>query len=213
MWQFITDHGAALTVIVTAVTLVVWTIYGQLMAANQKRQQKTSLFIKQGDGTGFDSMCLFSNMGKESVYLRGVFIDLYTSDGERFTEVVEKDWQEEPAACTAQDIGQGPVGASQQLAVGPFRRLVLEAARKAGLNCCSDASDDDTLWQQLRSFKITAIVTVGPYEQIVGAERSFEIAPSEGKLRPGRAGTILRQSARDARSLQGYLTTLTEQNR
>lgn len=109
MWHFIIDHAAALTVIVTGITLIVWTVYGQLMAANQIRQQKPRLFIRQGDGTGFDSMCLFSNMGKESVYLRGVFIDLYTAEGKRFTELVEKDWQQEPAACTAEDIGQGPV--------------------------------------------------------------------------------------------------------
>ena len=86
----------------------------------------------------------------------------------------------------------------------------IEAARKAGLNCCSDASDDDTLWQQLRSFKITAIVTVGPYERTIGAERSFYIDASAGTLVPGPRGTLLRRSRRDAKSLQRYLMTQTE---
>ena len=37
MWQFISEHAAALTVIVTGVTLIVWTVYGQLMSASRRR--------------------------------------------------------------------------------------------------------------------------------------------------------------------------------
>lgn len=210
MWQFVTAHAAALTVIVTGLTLIVWTVYGQLMSANQKRQQKPRLFIKQGDGTGLDSVCLFSNMSKQFVYLRGVFLTLYMQDGERFIELVEKEWNTDRAGCTAEDIGQGPVEPSQQVTLGPFYGLVREAARKAGLDAASQAARDDALWQRMRAVDVTAIVTVGPHEQTIGAERRFSIDRSNARLIPDSAGTVLRCSRRDARALRRYLMRTTE---
>ncbi|MBO9469120.1 hypothetical protein J7355_03310 [Endozoicomonas sp. G2_2] len=210
MWQFVIEHAAALTVIVTGLTLIVWTVYGQLMSANQKRQQKPRLFIKQGDGTGLDSMCLFSNMGKEFVYLRGVFVNLHTQDGDQFCELVEKEWDTDGAGCTAEEIGQGPVESSQQVALGPFYRLVREAARKAGFDASAESERDDALWRQIRAFEVTAIVTVGPYEQTIGAERSFSVDHANARLVPDSAGTTLRCSRRDARTLRRYLISTTE---
>jgi hypothetical protein len=153
MWQLISDNAAALTVIATAATLIVWTVYGQILSANQSRQQKTRLFITQGNGSGLDSTCLLSNMGKEFVFLRGVFVDLHESDGGHHTAPVEKEWQAQPRSYSAEDIGQGPVGSSQQLVLGPFRWLVAEAARKAGL---LQADDDAELWQRFRQRPDTA---------------------------------------------------------
>lgn len=207
MWQFISEHAPALTVIVTGVTLIVWTVYGQIMSANQSRQLQTRVFITQGNGSGPDSTCLLSNMGKEFVFLRGVFVDLYSTDGNQYTEPVEKEWQEQPTSYATEDIGQGPVEASQQLALGPFRWLVAEAARKAGLN---GNDSDNALWEQIESFGITVIITAGPYEQIIGAERRFSVDASNGEVRPDPKGTRLRAARRDVRSLKRQLRAMTE---
>lgn len=80
------------------------------------------------------------------------------------------------------------------------------------MSCHDEAAHDDLLWQQIQSFKVTAIVTAGPYERTVGAERSFEVDQANAKLTPGRDGTVLRSSKRDAQSLHGYLRTMTEKN-
>ncbi|MES1947327.1 hypothetical protein C84B14_08260 [Salinisphaera sp. C84B14] len=207
MWQLISDNAAALTVIATAATLIVWTVYGQILSANQSRQQKTRLFITQGNGSGLDSTCLLSNMGKEFVFLRGVFVDLHESDGGHHTAPVEKEWQAQPRSYSAEDIGQGPVGSSQQLVLGPFRWLVAEAARKAGL---LQADDDAELWQRLESFSITAVITAGPYEQMIGAAHRFFVDSDNGQIRPDPKGTRLRTSRRDVRLLRQRLQTMTE---
>lgn len=207
MWQFISEHAAALTVIVTGVTLIVWTVYGQLMSANQSRQQKTRLFVTQGNGSGLDSTCLLTNMGKEFVFLRGVFVDLHDRDGHHYSEPVEKEWQEQPQSYTAEDIGQGPVGASQQLALGPFRWLVAEAARRAGL---PEQDEDAELWQRLESFTVTAIITAGPYERLIGAAHRFFVDAGDRRIRPDPEGTRLRTSRRDVRALNRRLRAMTE---
>ena len=210
MWSFITAHAPALTVIVTAVTLIVWTVYGQIMSANQRRQQKPRLFIKQANGHGPDSVCLISNMGKESVYLRAVFIDLHDAEGACHTGAVEKQWQAQPSGAGAEAIGQGPIAPSQQLDLGPFEWLLAEAARKAGM---IEAEEDLDLAHAIDAFTVTAIVTAGPYEQIVGAEHRFSIEPTGPSIRPDAHGTRLRASRRDARALERYLRAMTEADR
>ncbi|MFC3104732.1 hypothetical protein [Salinisphaera aquimarina] len=176
------------------------------MAANQKRQQKPRLFIRQGGGTSFDSICLLCNMGNESVYLRGVFIDIQTVEGEQQTAIAEKEWKGGAEASTADDIAQGPIASSQQMSMGSFRQLLQEACRKAGLIKGKTVSEDALFWQRLESFTVTAIVTVGPYEKTVGATRSFQIDQSNQQLTSKSASTFLRSSRRDVKALGRYLS-------
>jgi hypothetical protein len=174
MWEWITANAKVLTLVTTAFTLVVWTVYGQLMAANDKRKRKPRLFVKQGSGHGLDSVCLVSNMSAEAIYIRCVLVSLRVGE-QTYRDTIadaDKPTNLDAEADPDQNPCQGPLKASETMNLGTFRSLVAQIGEAEGLDVDHDARLPIA---DLNSVTVTVVTAFGPEESTVGARRHFVV--------------------------------------
>lgn len=206
MWEFITANAQSLGVLVTGVTLGVWTVYGQLLAANAKRARTPRVFLKQVSGRDLDAAALLSNMGHESIYVRAVFLKIKTDDGS-YEGAVEAANNEVAEDANGQDIKtcQGPLPPSGQMHLGTFESLIAEASGYAGRSFDTDAPFAES---GIRAFDVTAVASHGADERIIGARRRFVVDDNGEILSSGADTDLLR--GRHARPLRERLERLTQ---
>ncbi|MBS62536.1 hypothetical protein [Salinisphaera sp.] len=201
MWDFISTHGQVLTLCVTAATLVVWTVYGQLLAKGLYRSQLPRLFLKQADGQSLHSRCYLANMGLESAYLRSVFIDMQTADGQaRGTVNAYRPASDEQACGGDMRTGiLGPLPANTHINLGRFSDLLQASAFDADWGTAQDSSPASAA---IQGFTITAVLNYGPNERFIGAVRDFDIDDAGERVIPSSTGTRQLKGRRAARRLK-----------
>jgi hypothetical protein len=204
MWQFISANATALTLFVLVATLVVWAVYGQLLAKGLSRPRKPQLFIKQSNGQTPQSVCLLANMSQEAAYLRSVFIDLHTAQGDyRGTVNAYQRAEDHDAADNDLRTGVlGPLPGSSHIKLGRFDELLESSAFDAGLTASQDAPISTI---GLKSFSITVVANYGPYEKLIGAIRRFDLDTAGNEIHPTMADTEQLKGWRHTRRLKGYL--------
>ena len=190
MWDFISANAQVLTLCITAATLVVWTVYGQLMAKGLYRSQLPRLFLKQAGGRGLQSRCYLANMGLESAYLRSVFIDMQTADGHaRGTVNAYQPASDEEAGGGYTRTGVlGPVQGNAHISLGRFSDLLESSAFDAGLTASRKAPVSTI---NLQRFTVTAILNYGPDEKLIGAVRDFSLDSAGERVGPTSVDTTL----------------------
>lgn len=212
MWEWITANAKVLPLVTTAFTLVVWTVYGQLMAANDKRKRKPRLFVKQGSGHGLDSVCLVSNMSAEAIYIRCVLVSLCVGEQTYRDTIADADKPTNLDAEADPDHNpcHGPLRASETMNLGTFRSLVAQIGEAEGLAVDRDATLPIA---DLKSVTVTVVTAFGPEESTVGARRHFVVENHEQApptLHPDGPFTESLESRSKVRPLKEALARFTE---
>jgi hypothetical protein len=211
MWEWITSNAKVLTLFATALTLIVWMVYGQLLAASMRHAKTPRLVVEQGSGHGLDSICVVTNMSMETIYLQGVSVSLQTKDRTHRYMLADsaKTTERERGITTRRETCQGPLKPNETLNLGTFRALLDEAAVGTGLE-----TGDDGAPLGLEAVTVTAVTSFGPKQHTVGARRRFNLDTADTpRLYAASALTEPLQGRRKARPLRGLLAQFTDVER
>jgi hypothetical protein len=201
MWNWIIDNSAALSVLISIGTIMVWIAYFQILFASFRRQRRTRILINRGAGRGTRARCLISNMGAEPLYVISIIATL-EKDGRRIkAEIADLDSQEVgDIAESREGTSQGPLQSGEFMDIGQFSTLMARCARARG-------ESDDSLESRFDGLTLTVIAAYGADDLSVGAERHFVIKTEAGQtaLDPAHISTTQLRSRRERRRLEHLL--------
>lgn len=172
MWAWISDNSDALNVVVSALMLLVWAVYLQLLLNNYRRNRRTKILINRANGHRLDTHCVVTNMSAEAIYVEGVIAELRGEDDETpiACSLTDVGGRVEPARSNGEDGYQGPLNSGDSVEVGTYRQIVEHALSlsKDGLT-------------RVTGLTLTLVATYGSENQPAAAQRRFEIIDHAGE--------------------------------
>jgi hypothetical protein len=178
---------------VSAVTVIIWVIYAQLLYSGFRRQRTPSVTINRGRQKDLDALCIISNMSQEAVYVEYILATLRTSKGtvsmdvtdcERFSseERDDENGQGQNASALSDNLHdntrQGPMLSGRFMHIGTFNGVIMRLARAAGIPMRGNRPEGDI---HLKCLTIQIIALYGPDSRPISASRSFNIKNEQGE--------------------------------
>lgn len=216
LWQWVTENADTFSGITSVGMLVIWAVYLQLLLHNFRMQRRSQIIINRGKGRDINSVCLFSNMSKQSVFIDLVMVRVTTSNMQwicNVTDVVDDSGR--PVNINRQDEGrdinlheftrQGPMVSGDYMEAGTFGNMIRQAGFAQGIEFDehNDIAGDDALV----SIEISLIAIFGAEKHQIGARRTFHIqSADDGRmlLIPDDARTEQFKTRRHRRTLQRW---------
>jgi hypothetical protein len=196
IWQFITSNSGGINVITNILMLGVWALYFQLILHTYRHGLRPKILINRAAGCTLDARCIITNMSSEKIYLESVLLTL-SNDEEEQTFVLTEYVGAEPQSATPQLLFQGPLSSGELVDIGSYRSLM---DRSLG----SDANHP-LREPNLRSLKIAVVATYTAEDQIIGAERTFDIDPEDHRMSPLRYSADQIRSGRRRAEIERYM--------
>ncbi|MGR3755770.1 MAG: hypothetical protein ACU0AT_00880 [Tranquillimonas sp.] len=168
---WLSEHSAALQVVLSGAMTLIWLIYLQLILMGVLRQRHSMILINRSAGAGESARCFISNMGAEPVYLISVIADL-ECDGKAFAalvtdrEEISADDLQTPAEATT----QGLVESGGFVDIGSFGDLMWRALSHL------DMPKD----QPVERLTLTIAANSGHSALLVAGRRSFRVGWNDG---------------------------------
>jgi hypothetical protein len=193
MIQWILANQALFNVSVSAVTVIIWVIYAQLLYSGFRRQRTPRVIINRGKKKNLDALCIISNMSQEPVYVEYILITLRTSkgsatmdvtDSEQFPSDGREDENEQGQNASGLSVNlhdntrQGPLLSGEFMHIGTFSGVVMRLARAAGIPMRGNRPEGDI---HLECLTIQIIALYGPDSRPISASRSFNIMSEHGE--------------------------------
>lgn len=216
LWQWITENASTFSGITSVGMLIIWAIYLQLLLHNFRMQRRPQIIINRGKGRDINSVCLFSNMSKQSVFIDLVMARITTSKRQwlcNVTDIVDDTGQ--PVSIDRHDKGrdinlheftrQGPMVSGDYMEAGTFGNMIRQAGFAGGIEF--DENHDIAGEDELVSIEIGLIATFGAEKHQIGARRTFYIQKADdGRvlLVPDDARTQQFKTRRQRRTLQRW---------
>lgn len=198
MWAWISDNSDALNVIVSALMLLVWGVYLQLLLNNYRRNRRTKILINRANGHSLDTQCVVTNMSAEAIYVEGVIAELRGEDDETpvACSLTDVGGRVEPGRSNGEDGYQGPLDSGASVEVGTYRQIV-ERALSLG----------ETGLRRVTGLTLTLVATYGSENQPAAAQRAFEIVDHAGEqyLRSEMMTTRQVRSRGERRALEAQM--------
>lgn len=176
IWQFITTNSGGISVVTNVMMLAIWVLYFQLLLHTYRHGMRPKILINRAAGYTLDARCVITNMSSEKIHLESVLLVL-RSDKEEQTFVLTEHADNEAEEMPPQVWFQGPLGSGELIDIGTYRSLI---DRALGPN----SSDHPLREPRLRSLKIAVVATYTAEDQIIGAERSFDIKGDDRRMAP-----------------------------
>lgn len=193
LWQWITENASTFSGITSVGMLIIWATYLQLLLHNFRMQRRSQIIINRGKGRDIHSVCLFSNMSQQSVFIDLVMARITTSNTQwvcNITDVVDDTGK--PLAIVRQEEGvdaslneftrQGPMVSGGYREAGTFANMIHQAgmAQNVEFDEHFDIAGDDALV----SIEIRLIAIFGSESHQVGACRTFyaEKSDEDGRI-------------------------------
>ncbi|WP_438764883.1 hypothetical protein [Kushneria sp. TE3] len=216
LWQWTTENASVFSGLSSVGMLIIWAAYLQLLLHNFRMQRRSQIIINRGKGRDINSVCLLSNMSKQSVFIDLVMMRITTSQRQwlcNVTDVVDNTGQ--PVAIVRQNEGvdaslqeftrQGPMVSGGYMEVGTFGNMVRQACFEQGLEL--DERYDIAGEEELACIEVSLIAIFGSESHQVGARRTFHIEKGEEGpilLIPDDARTEQFRKRRQRRTLQHW---------
>ncbi|MFC0338207.1 hypothetical protein SAMN05421848_2426 [Kushneria avicenniae] len=188
LWQWITENASTFSAITSVGMLIIWATYLQLLLHNFRMQRRSQIIINRGKGRDINSICLFSNMSRQSVFIDLVMARVTTSNAQwvcNITDVVDDTGK--PLAIVRQEEGvdaslneftrQGPMVSGGYSEVGTFANMIHQAGMTQGIEF--DEHFDIAGDGALVSIEIRLIAIFGSETHQVGASRTFYVEKSD----------------------------------
>ncbi|MFD0859693.1 hypothetical protein [Roseovarius aquimarinus] len=201
MWAWIAENSAALSVLVSCLTALIWIGYFQLLFISFRRQRRTRILINRGAGKGTDARCLISNMGAEPLYVMSILATIHDGQEQVTSEVADLHRSEkEQLGAEDRETHQGPLMSGDFMDIGRFSTLIERCARGAG-----GIGDS----RNVQSLHLLVIAAYGADDLSVGAERHFTVCEKDGEtlVDPDSISTTQLRSRSERRRLERTLDT------
>jgi hypothetical protein len=168
IWHWFTDNSEVISLALSLLMLIVWTIYLQLIYFQFRDARRSSILITRAAGRGMHSRCLITNMGRMPIYVISLIGKLRV--GQRAINLQLTDLQEQPG-----DLGNNPLSKMQQgsletgeyLNIGHFDEII-----ERMLHASDEAETEIT---DVNEVELTVVAFHGWEKLPVGAVRRFEI--------------------------------------
>ncbi|WP_456269164.1 hypothetical protein M1D97_02450 [Kushneria sp. AK178] len=217
LWQWTTENASTFSGITSVGMLIIWATYLQLLLHNFRLQRRSQIIINRGKGRDINSVCLFSNMSQQSVFIDLVMVRVTTSKTQwvcNVTDIVDNTGK--PVAIVRQEEGvdanlneftrQGPMVSGGHMEAGTFGNMIRQAGMAQGVEL--DENYDIAGEDELVAIEISLIAIFGSESHQVGARRTFYIKKSDDDGRvllvPDDARTEQYRQRRQRRTLQRW---------
>lgn len=166
MWSWFVENGSGVSALTSCLMLIVWGLYLHLFYSSYRNQLRAKILINRGAGHNVSSRCIVTNMSSQTVYVEAIIVAVRARSKEHICSLSDLDRLAEPSGDERRDLFQGPLASGEYLDIGTFGDLF-----ELALQHEPEASQDVTS---------ANIIVAGRYtlhEQVVAAQRAFEIAP------------------------------------
>jgi hypothetical protein len=199
MWEWLENNNGAVSALASILTLLVWTLYFQLLYNNYRRLRRPRILINRGAGQTAEARCIVANMSAEAIYIEAVLIS--------FGDESDAD---QPTVCSLSELDttssqddvdprrawlQGPLQSGELIDIGSYQSLMDKAADGTG-----GAGEDGAGRTEAATLTVTVVATYLSEDGLVAAERVFDldrdVRPTRLKPRSTSARQIRSASAR-----------------
>lgn len=172
MWNWIAENSDVLNVVLSALMLLVWVLYFQLLLNGYRRTRRARILISRANGHGLGTQCVVTNMSAEAIYIEGVIAEIRGDHpNETITcSLTDHGGKVTPELPSEEDGYQGPLNSGRSVELGPYSRIVEHALEENG----GDIS-------AVRGMTLTVVATYGPEDKPVAAKRDYEIVERAGR--------------------------------
>lgn len=206
MIDWILENQTLFNAGISALTVLIWMIYAQLLYFGFRRQRTPRVIINRGRQKDLNALCIISNMSQEAIYVEYILATLRTSHGNVVIDVTDferpsSDVPENtgnalaPSTNLRDDTRQGPLLSGDFMHIGTSVDLAGRLAREAGIKMQGHQPVGDI---RLQCLSIQIIALYGPDSRPISATRDFNIHSDE-------AGTTLTPTSRATRQGVSYL--------
>lgn len=170
MLATITENAALVRLGLSAVTVLIWIAYLQLLLTSLRHQRRPVVLINTGAGRGVRQRCFLSNLGMEPIYLMDVAIRIEAGDRVAVAAITDRDPQADGEASQAeQATNQGPLDSGAMCDLGCFETLIRRALDTVGGVELEDVTRLD----------LVAVFAVAAQDRIYASKRGFFIGAGD----------------------------------
>lgn len=199
MFEFMSEHSSALTVISNVIMTIIWLVYLNLFFISHRRQKSPMILIRRGAGTGPEARLFISNMGAEPIYVSALIADCYSGDKKTTAYITENDHiSSEELSTPDAATNEGPLGSGDYLDAGSFESLMNRIERH---------SDQPLKAAEVERVTITVVASTG-YSALISAASSTYTILQCGETRifhPEHVSTIQHRGRRARRRIRRRL--------
>ncbi|MCR4264679.1 hypothetical protein [Nitratireductor sp. ZSWI3] len=168
MWAWLQQNHGQVSALASVLTLVIWTLYFQLLLSSYRYRLRPKILINRGAGHTLKAHCLIANMSAEPVYIEAVVTDLgCRTDGDRVTRhrcsLSELDLEVSSGGDPRPQWFQGPLKSGEWIDIGTYERLIDRARKTTGVT------------DPVCEVTVTVVATYTAQDSPVAAFRTFEL--------------------------------------
>mgnify|MGYP000002862602 CR=1 FL=1 len=201
MWDFVSEHGQGLNVVLNLAMVVVWVLYFQLLLNGRRRELRAKILINRSAGDSLAGNCIVSNMGNDPIYIERVAITLQPDGEVHALSLTDLDsLQKTPERDARAAWFQGPLMTGEYVNLGSFEQLFETLANAGAL-----PEGIGTKTEEIDCFELSVLAEHGPDDKPVAAVRTFWREEGSGarswRSSPTRQVRSRRERARLSREL------------
>lgn len=172
MWNWIAENSDTLSVFLSALMLVVWALYFQLLLNGYRRNRRCKILINRANGHSLGTQCVVTNMSAEAIYIEGVIAELWGDDAEEHVvcSLTDHGGRVDPTKVSDEDGYQGPLGSGKSVELGSYSKIIQHALGQGEGSVST-----------VRRLLLTIVATYGPEDRPVAAQRDYDIAERGGR--------------------------------
>jgi hypothetical protein len=210
LWSWLRENHGAVSALASLATLVVWTLYFQMLLMNYRRTLRPKILINRGAGHRLQAHCLIADMSAEPIYIEAVLLDVgYLADGEKAVarsrySLSDLDLDILNGSDSSPQWFQGPLDSSEWLDIGTFQQLIGKVLEQDRTAEGAFPVDRMPALDRLRELTVIVVATYRAQDLLVAARRSFDVKQDTiGKrLIPRHFTAEQIRSRRDRRALE-----------
>lgn len=171
MWTWMQENQAAIQIVVSLVTTIVWIAYLHLFVISFLRQTRSGLLINRAGREGMAARCIVSNLGSEPAYLTDVLAEIELDDETYTASVIDRLEMLEDGETEV--IAQGPMASGAYVDIGSFDDIFRRIhSRLGGLETRA----------RICRIKLIAVAATSQARDLVAAYRTFDLRGSGNEV-------------------------------
>lgn len=196
MWDFVKNNHGAISAIASALMLVIWALYFQLLLNSYRHRIRPKININRGGGRSSGSRCVITNMSAEAIYVEAIIVSLHDGGKKRICSLSDLDITLSADRDIRPQLFQGPLESGEFIDIGSFDGLIERA---------EDISEGEEADPGVaESVEVMVVATYTADDGLVAAERRFDLPRQDGRrlLAPVTFSTRQIRSRWERRSIE-----------
>lgn len=202
MWTWLQDNHGPVSALASIFTLVIWTLYFQLLLSNYRYHLRPKILINRGAGHTLHAHCVIANMSAEPIYIEAIVADIgFRGEDDSIARQrcslsdLDLDIKTTENSDLRPQWFQGPLESGEFISVGTYKHLVNKAAASAGVT------------SPICELTVTVVATYTAQDALVAACRTFDIeSDGNGAILAPRSLTAMQiRSRAERRALERWM--------